>query len=74
VNGKEGALGKALSLRKRILKWNDAERPRDPIPFEVQREIRLYFQDEVDRLGEIIGRDLSHWLQPVDGSSSDASP
>lgn len=74
VNGKDGALGKALSLRKRILRWNDAERPRDPIPLEVQQEIRLYFRDEVDRLGELIGRDLSHWLQPVDGSSSEASP
>jgi hypothetical protein len=74
ANKEDGALGKALSLRKRILKWNDAERPRDPISNEVQQEIRLYFQDEVDRLGKLIGRDLSHWLQPRDGSNSDASP
>jgi hypothetical protein len=74
ANGKDGALGKALSLRKRILAWNDAERPKDPISLEVQQEIRLHYREEITRLGTIIGRDLTEWLQPRDGSSSEASP
>ena len=39
-----------------------------PVPLRVQREIQAHFQGEVDRLGELIGRDLSHWLQPREGS------
>jgi hypothetical protein len=35
-----------------------------PIPLAVQREIKEHFQGEVDRLAALIGRDLSHWLQP----------
>ena len=52
------------SLRKRILRWNKAEDEKRPISMVVQREIRDQLQDEVDKLGELIGRDLSHWLQP----------
>ena len=34
------------------------------MPIRVQRELRAHFRGEVDKLGELIGRDLSHWLQP----------
>jgi hypothetical protein len=61
------AADKIMSLRKRILRWNDAESPRDPISPDVQREIRVHFKDEIDRLGSLIGRDLGHWLQPREG-------
>jgi hypothetical protein len=59
------AADKILSLRKRILEWNDAENPREPISPEVQREIQVHFHDEIKRLGSLIGRDLGHWLQPI---------
>lgn len=72
VNGT--AADKILSLRKRILEWNDAENRREPISADVQQEIRLHFRDEVDRLAQLIGRDLGHWLQPSDGRSKLASP
>ncbi len=52
------------SLRKRILRWNRVPDENRPVPIEVQREIRARFQHEIDRLGELIGRDLGHWLQP----------
>lgn len=68
------AMDKVLSVRKRLLRWNRVQAPTDPVPVHVQDEIRLYLQDEVDRLGSLIGRDLSHWLQPREGTSSDASP
>ena len=57
---------KRLSLRKRILKWNKAEDVKRPIPLAVQRDIKARLQGEVDKLGELIGRDLNHWLQPRD--------
>src|SRR5690349_4362409 len=55
---------KPRSLRKRILAWNKAEDEKRPIPLAVQREIQAEFKGEVDKLGKLIGRDLSHWLQP----------
>jgi hypothetical protein len=62
-----GVTDKLLSLRKRILKWNEVDRPREIVPLEVQQDIRLHLKDEIDHLGKLIGRDLSHWLQPKSG-------
>jgi hypothetical protein len=58
------APARRLSLRKRILLWNRVEDEKRPIPLPVQQDIKAYFQEEVDRLGNLIGRDLGHWLQP----------
>ena len=63
--GDETELGsRSKSLRKRILAWNKAPDDRRPVPLTVQRDIQAHFQEEVDRLGTLIGRDLSGWLQP----------
>ena len=64
AKAKKTAPGKSKSLRKRLLKWNKAADEKRPIPLAVQRDIKAHLQDEVDRLGELIGRDLSHWLRP----------
>lgn len=55
---------RVLSIRKRLLKWNRLDEVRkEPIPIHVQQQIRDHFQDEIDRLGALLERDLSHWLQ-----------
>lgn len=64
AKAKKSARGGSKSLRKRLLKWNKAAAEQSPIPLAVQREIKAHFQDEIDRLGALIGRDLGHWLQP----------
>jgi len=56
--------GQSKSLRKRLLKWNKMPDEKRPITLSVQREIAAHFRGEIDRLGELIGRDLGHWLQP----------
>jgi hypothetical protein len=58
------APGGRLSLRKRILRWNKVEDEDRPIPVNVQRAVKAHFQPEIDKLGQLIGRDLGHWLQP----------
>jgi len=69
-NGQQAQPSSAvLSLRKRVLRWNRVSRPTEPLPPALQNEIRLKFRDEVDLAGRLIGRDLSHWLQPVGGTS-----
>ena len=55
---------KSPSLRKRLIGWNERPDQKRPIPLHVQREIKAMFQDEIDKLGRLIGRDLGHWLQP----------
>jgi hypothetical protein len=63
-DGKGNSGSGKVSLRKRLLRWNRIEPVKQPVPLQVQQEIRAHFQDEIDRLGVLIGRDLSHWLQP----------
>ena len=54
------------SLRRRLLQWNRVPDEKAPVPLHVQREIKAQFQGEVDKLGNLIGRDLNGWLQPRD--------
>jgi hypothetical protein len=51
-----------LSLRKRILKWNEVSAPRPSLPPALRDEIIRHYRAEVTRLADLIGRDLSHWL------------
>jgi hypothetical protein len=66
AKAKKTAPGKSKSLRRRLLRWNKVADEKRPIPIATQREIKAHFQDEIDRLGALIGRDLGHWLQPRD--------
>lgn len=56
--------GKLLALRKRLLRWNELDDAKEPIPIHIQHEIRRHLKGEVERLARLINRDLSHWLQP----------
>jgi hypothetical protein len=56
--------GRVLSLRKRLLQWNKVMRPAQPLPPQLQFELRTHFKPEVEYLGRLIGRDLGHWLIP----------
>jgi len=62
--GKRSGTGKLLALRKRLLRWNELDDPKEPIPIHIQHEIRRHLKGEVERLARLINRDLSHWLQP----------
>jgi hypothetical protein len=53
-----------MSLRKRLLRWNKVDAPDQPLALPLQLELRARLKDEIDRLGKLIGRDLSHWLVP----------
>ena len=62
--GKASGTARLLALRKRLLKWNEVDNAKQPVPIHVQREIRRHLKGEVERLARLINRDLSHWLQP----------
>jgi hypothetical protein len=48
--------------RKRLIALNQTAPPPTRISPEVQREIRQALTADVDRLSQLIDRDLSHWL------------
>ena len=58
---------KIFSLRKRLLRWNRIPLPKQPIPLAVQVDIRDRLKPEIDQLGILLGRDLSHWLEVREG-------
>lgn len=51
-----------LSVRKALLRWNRAPAPPLRVSPALAAEIRSLLADDVDRLGQVIGRDLGHWL------------
>lgn len=53
-----------MSLRKQLLRWNRVSRPSEALPLTLQWEIRRRFQDDIEELGSLLDRDLTHWLQP----------
>lgn len=53
-------------LRKRLLAWNTTDRPSAPLSPALDRELRDFYRDDVARLGDLIGRDLSSWLSKPD--------
>ena len=61
---KKTSTGNSRSLRKRLLKWNKVPDEKRPVPMHVQQDIRAQYQGEIDKLGDLIGRDLGHWLRP----------
>jgi hypothetical protein len=62
-SGGKSSAGKP-SLRTRLLRWNRVPDVKQPIPLTVQQQIQAHYRDEINRLGVLLGRDLSHWLQP----------
>jgi Sulfotransferase family len=43
---------------------------RPPIPPSAARELSDYYRDDVERLGGLLGRDVSSWLDPYAGQGS----
>jgi hypothetical protein len=58
-----GRLAKAvLAARLRVLAWNRSPAPRMRIDPEIRSEMVAMFNADIARLGDILDRDLSHWL------------
>ena len=78
-------LGKRLipihGLRSRMLRsavpalrrWNTSVAPRPPVSPELRRELAAEFAPNIRRLGELIGRDLTHWYAGPDRSLAGAA-
>ena len=62
--GKPGPLlEKVMAVRTRIIHWNrimPAAKPQ--VSDRVREEMRAMYRDDVDLLSQLLGRDLTHWL------------
>jgi hypothetical protein len=59
----DSALVRAIfAARKKLLAWNRFSPPPAPLSAGMREEISEKLADEVWRLSQLIGRDLSHWL------------
>lgn len=62
--GEPGALADALwAVRQRILAWNKAPAPPVTISPKLRSDMVAMFRDDVAHLGQLLGRDFSHWLE-----------
>ena len=52
------------ALRERVTSMNSREAPREAMDDELRARLTAEFADEVSRIGELIGRDLSAWSRP----------
>lgn len=48
--------------RKRLLDWNKIPARKVPLSPELRQEIRRVLVDDIERLSQLLQRDLSHWL------------
>lgn len=48
-------------LFQSVRELNTEHAPRQPLPPELRRQLQLEFAPDVERLSELLGRDLSHW-------------
>lgn len=68
LRARERQSGRRNLLRrahKRLVRWNTIERAAEPLDPEMARVLREAFAPDVARLGQLTGRDLSHWLAGV---------
>lgn len=56
-----------LAGRKALLRWNHAPAAAAALSPQMRMQIRAALADEVERLSDLLGRDLGHWL---DGAPS----
>lgn len=52
---------RAISLRKRLVRFNVIKKKPAPLDARMRDILRETFASDTERLGKLIGRDLSHW-------------
>jgi len=53
-------------LFRTVRGMNTEHRSRDPLAVDLRRDLQNFFASDVQRLSDLLGRDLSHWCRPMD--------
>ncbi len=56
-------LKRLKGLRKRVKRLNKAPMKRSPMPDEMRATLRAYYGEDVAKLSNLLGRDLTHWVK-----------
>lgn len=51
-----------LEARKQVLEWNTTSAPRIQLSEEMRQQIRRTFEEDIELLSRLTGRNLDHWL------------
>jgi len=62
------------SMRTRMLEMNSEARPRPPMDPQLRRQLIEEFTPEIERLGRLIDRDLSAWVELPPAQADSAQP
>ena len=57
-------LQKVIDLRGRIVDWNQVPAKRPVVEPTIIQEMRAMYERDISMLSELLGRDLTHWLDP----------
>lgn len=60
-----------MGLRQTLVQVNSTKKPPTTLSPETKTMLRETFADEVEHLASLIGRDLTHWLEPESASHSE---
>jgi len=60
----------SLGLGRALIRWNRRAVSRLPIGTELREELTAAFREDILKLARVLGRDLSHWLAPAEGSTA----
>jgi hypothetical protein len=62
------------AIRTRMLAMNSQAKPRAPMDPALRRQLLDEFTPEIERLGRLIGRDLSAWLERGESAAASQAP
>ncbi len=51
------------SIGQMLFRWNTSSKPRPPMEKHVRKRLQKQFEPEVERLSELLDRDLTHWCK-----------
>lgn len=62
------------AMYERAARLNMTMPPRAPLAEATRQHLNDLFRSDVGRLGDLLGRDLSHWVEPVSDASRPPGP
>lgn len=60
-----GSAYRGFGILNHVSRWNQRKKDRRPLSSEMRATLVDYFRDDVERLGELLNRDLGAWLDPA---------
>jgi hypothetical protein len=60
----QATIKRLKKLRKRVKSFNRAREQRQEMPAAIEAELKDFFRADIEKLSNLLGRDLTHWVKP----------